>query len=170
MIKFESSLSKAELAEKWDEFTSPARFAGSDDAMDLIYVSKRKDDKVRLVRRARSRRDPFSCVFRGKIKSRDGGSEISGFFTKALFDYFAIAAIIALLFYIRSLVMERGESLGTVNVLLACSIIGGFLLLYNTRSTKRRYADFIVRITGGENDRFLSRKEMREKEEKINND
>ena len=42
MVKFTSEYSQNTLIEKWDEYTSPARFAGSDDTMDLIFVSKRK--------------------------------------------------------------------------------------------------------------------------------
>lgn len=162
MNKFNSCFSKEELASRWDEFTSPARFAGSDDIMDLIYVSTRKDDKVRLVRRARSRREPFSCVFYGKIIKTEKGSEISGFFAKSVLDYIAIASIIVLLTYIRYIVIDRGESPVTVNILLAASIIIGALLLYNTRATKRKYAEFISRITDVENDKFLSKKELKE--------
>lgn len=162
MHKFNSCFSKEELTSRWDEFTSPARFAGSDDVMDLIYVSKRKNDRVRLVRRARSKREPFSCVFYGKIAKNEKGSEISGIFAKSVIDYIAIALIIALLAYIRYIVIDRGESPVTVNILLGASIIIGILLLYNTRSTKRKYAEFISRITDVENDKFLSKKELKE--------
>lgn len=162
MHKFNSCFSKEELTSRWDEFTSPARFAGSDDVMDLIYVSKRKNDRVRLVRRARSKREPFSCVFYGKIAKTEKGSEISGIFAKSVIDYIAIALIIALLAYIRYIVIDRGESPVTVNVLLGASIIIGILLLYNTRSIKRKYAEFISRITDVENDKFLSKKELQE--------
>ena len=64
MHTFESRYSKDELISRWDEFTSPARFAGTDDVMDLIFVSKRKGNKVRLVKRARTKRDPFACEAR----------------------------------------------------------------------------------------------------------
>ncbi len=133
--------------------------------MDLIFVSKRNGNKVRLVRRSRSKRDPFSCVFRGNIVSNGQGSEIKGMFTKSWFDYIAVALIVCMFFYIRYLVLERGESPVTVNVLLACSIIGGGLLLYNTRSAKRRFAEFISRITETPNDKFFTKKEMKEKED-----
>ncbi len=162
MHSFNSRFLEDELIERWDEFTSPARFAGADEMMDLIYVSKRKGNQVRLVRRAGSKRDPFSCVFYGKIVKSEQGSAVKGIFAKSLFDYIAIALIIALFAYIRCIVIERGDSPVTVNILLGASIIIGGFLLYNTRSIKRKYAEFISRITDTENDKFISKKDLRE--------
>ncbi|MBQ1206248.1 MAG: hypothetical protein IIX67_03500 [Clostridia bacterium] len=161
---YKSRYSEEELINRWDDFTSPARFAGADDVMDLIYVSKRKGKKVRLVRRARTKREPFSCVFYGTIESTEQGSQIKGSFMKSLIDYIAVALIVALLFYIRFLVIERGDSPVTVNVLLGASIVFGILLLYNTRSIKRKFSEFISRITDAENDKFLSKKDLKNKE------
>lgn len=165
MIKFPSNLSPQELAEKWDEYTSPARFAGSDDTMDLIYVSHRKENTLKLVRKARTAREPFSCIFRGRINATEKGSEIVGFFAKSVFDYVIVAIILALVFYIRSLIVARGESLGAINTILVVALCASALLLYNTRAAKRRYADFIFRITGQEIPVFLTRKEKKDLEE-----
>ena len=167
MVKFPSEFSGQELTERWDEYTSPARFAGSDDRMDLIFVSKRKDNKVRLVRRARHAFEPFSTVFRGKIVSDEKGSEIIGSFTKSIFDYSIVALILALLFYIRAIVIERGENLATINGLLLIGIIGSLILLYNRRSEKRKYAELIFRITGTEIPIFLSKKDMNDNSKDI---
>lgn len=155
MVNYSSDYSVEELIERWDEYTSPARFAGSDDMMDLIFVSKRNGDNVRLVRRSRSSRDPFACVFRGRIKAKRQGSQISGIFTKAIFDYAVVAAVWALLFYIRSFIIERGDALKTINVLLVCALVIGVALLYNTRRARLRYSEFISRIVGKENTLFL---------------
>jgi hypothetical protein len=38
-LKFESGLTITELAARWDERTSPQRFAGSDDIFDNIYIA-----------------------------------------------------------------------------------------------------------------------------------
>ena len=165
MHTFESRYSKDELISRWDEFTSPARFAGTDDVMDLIFVSKRKGNKVRLVKRARTKRDPFACVFYGKITETENGSRISGSFAKAFIDYLVVAAIISLFAYMSYYVSERGDSTVTVNVLLGASIVFGAMLLYNTRSVKRKYVDFISRITDTENDKFFSKKELRERDD-----
>jgi hypothetical protein len=165
MICFPSDFSVEKLIENWDEYTSPARFAGSDDTMDLIFVSKRNKNKVKLVRRARFAREPFSTVFRGKIKKTKSGSEIVGVFTKTILDYVISAAVLALLFYIRAIIIERGGHLNTINVLLAVSIIAFLLLLMNTRGSKRHYSDFICRITGIDVNYFLSKKEQSEIEE-----
>ncbi len=160
MVKFPSDYSAEELSQRWDDYTSPARFAGSDDTMDLIFVAKRNGDKVRLVRKARTVREPFTCVFRGKIKKTEKGSEISGIFTKSLFDYILVGLLIAFMFYLRTIVIERGSPLGSVNTLLAVVIIGGLALLINYRSAKRKYAELIFRITGKELPIFLSKKQM----------
>ncbi|MBO5870758.1 MAG: hypothetical protein J6Q89_08420 [Clostridia bacterium] len=159
MINFESKYSVKELMERWDEFTSPARFSGSDDTMDLIFVSKRNENKVKLIRRARSTRDPFSTVFRGKIIKTEKGSVISGVFTKSILDYITVALVLVILFYLRSV------SETNLNALLVCSIIGGILLLYNTRASKRRFAEFICRIIDEENKYFLTKKEIQEQDE-----
>ena len=163
MVRFSCDLDYEELIAKWDEHTSPARFAGSDDNMDLIFVSKRKNNSVKLVRRARSSREPFSTVFRGKIKKCGDKSEIVGFFTKTFFDYAFVTLLIGLVFYIRSVIIERAEQLTSINAILAVVIVGSLLLLINTRAAKRRYSDFICRITGFDPELFLSRKEKNEK-------
>ncbi len=159
MIKYKSDYTSDELLKRWDEYTSVARFAGNDDTMDLIFVSKRNGEKVRLVRKARSAYEPFSCVFRGMIRSAGKGSEVVGIFTKGLVDYLTVGLIWAFLFYIRSVVIERGGDLVTVNSLTALAIVGGLLMLYNYRKTKRRYTEFISRITGIEYNMFLSKRE-----------
>lgn len=164
MIKFPSDLSPEELAEKWDEYTSPARFAGSDDTMDLIYMSRRNGYKVNLVRKARSAREPFSCIFRGRIKKSEKGSELVGFFAKSIVDYVVVAGLLALVFYIRSLIITRGENPGAINIILMVALVGSALLLYNTRAAKRRYSEFIFRITGKEIPIFLTRNEKKESE------
>lgn len=164
MISFNSKYSADELIERWDEFTSPSRFAGSDENMDLIFMSKRKVNKVRLTRRARQSREPFSCIFRGKIEKTENGSVIKGIFTKSIFDYAFVGIVFALLFYIRKLIIERGDSLNTINALLVCWIVFGLFLLFNSRSAKRRFADFITRITEEENIHFLSKREKADKE------
>ncbi len=162
MVRFQSDKSIDELIKKWDEHTSISRFAGSDDTMDLIFVSKRKGYNVRLVRKAPLAREPFSSVFRGVIRKKERGSEIVGCFTKSIFDYFFIAAVFFMLFYIRSYIIERGNNLATVNTLIIIAIIGSVLCLCNFRSTKRKYADFISRITGKESSLFLTKSELKE--------
>ena len=159
MINFESKYDVEELISRWDEFTSPSRFSGSDDSMDLIFVSKRNDSKVKLVRRARANRDPFSTVFRGKIVKTEKGSAISGIFTKSILDYLVVALILGFLFYLQS------ASETNISALLACAVIGAGVLLYNTKSSKRRFADFICRITEADNHLFLTKKELKEKED-----
>ncbi len=165
MVKFQSDFTEEELIQRWDEHTSISRFAGSDDTLDLIYVSKRKGNKVRLVRKAPLAREPFSSVFRGVIKKTEQGSEIVGFFSKSIFDYMVIALVFCLLFYIRYYIINRGDNVMTINSLIVFAIIGSLLCLYNYRSTKRKYADFISRITGKDNKLFMTKAEQKKNED-----
>ena len=164
MYRFESDHSPESLIEKWDEYTSISRFAGCDDTMDLIFMSKRKGNKVRLVRTAKEAREPFSPVFHGEIQKSEKGSVIVGYFTKSLSDYFAVGILNAILLYIRACIVERGESLNTINSLIAISVVASVLLLINYKPAKRRYADFISRITGKRNVLFLSKEEINSEE------
>ena len=149
MVEIKSNYKAEELEARWDEMTSPARFAGCDDTLDLIFVAARKDRKVRLVRKARIAREPFCCVFRGKISANGSGSSIKGVFTKAIADYIIVLIITALLFYVRHEVILRGSAPYTVNVLLAVWIVAAILLLYNTKRIRRKYIEFLERIAGG---------------------
>ncbi len=165
MVKFESDYSEEKLINRWDEHTSISRFAGSDDTMDLIYVSKRNGNKIRLIRKAPLAREPFSTVFRGFIRKTEKGSEIVGIFTKSVFDYILVALILVILFYVRSYVINRGDEITTINTLLVFAIAGSLMCLYNYRTTKRKFADFISRITGKDNKLFLTKTEMKENED-----
>ena len=161
MLKLQSDYGKEELAARWDDYTSAARFAGSDETLDLIFVAKRKGDRVKLVRKSNSVHEPYAAVFRGKLCSKGNGSFIKGIFTKSLFDYIFTALVIALAFVVRGYAESRGASLYTSNVILAAVILGGLALLYNYRGTKRRYVEFMCRITGKESDAYLSRREAK---------
>ena len=109
MVEIRSGHKREVLESRWDEMTSPARFAGCDDTMDLIFVAKRSGGRVRLVRKARIAHEPFCCVFRGKISGSGSGSVIKGVFTKSVADYFIVLLITALLCYIRQEMFLRGS-------------------------------------------------------------
>lgn len=170
MIELGSDYSKEELISRWDDYTSAARFAGSDETLDLIFVSKRSGDRIKLIRKSNSVHEPYAAVFRGRIYGKGERSCIKGIFTKTVIDYAFTALIIALAFVVRSYAESRGASLYTANVILAAAIVFGILLLFNYRGTKRRYTDFMCRITGRENELFRTRGETKEAERKENAD
>ena len=161
MTTLHSDYGKEELTSRWDDYTSAARFAGSDDTLDLIFVATRRGDKVKLVRKSRSMHEPYAAVFRGRICSAGNGSAIKGVFTKSVFDYLFTAVLIALAFAVRGYAESRGASLYASNVILAAVILGSIVLLYNYRGTKRKYTEFMCRITGKETDVFRSRRETK---------
>lgn len=146
MVEIRSGHKREVLESRWDEMTSPARFAGCDDTMDLIFVAKRSGGRVRLVRKARIAHEPFCCVFRGKISGSGSGSVIKGVFTKSVADYFIVLLITALLFYIRHEVILRGSSQYTINFLIAFWLVAAVMLLYNTKRARVKYIEMLNRI------------------------
>ena len=158
LTELKSDYSPDELVRRWDEFTSPERFAGNDE-IELVFVGKRKGRSVKLIRRSKVRFEPYATVFRGKIYDNGSSGSVKGVFTKTVFSYIITALIIAAVFIMRLKAAERGSDLSAVNTILAVSVIAGILLLLNYRRTKRRYVDFICRITGRETDKFIPLKD-----------
>lgn len=147
-MKTESSLSKDKLISSWDEYTSPARFAGSDDIFDDIFISKRKGDKVVLKRRPRASFDMFSTVFRGKLCEDGTGSCISGVFTVGIADYIVSFLIAAVYAYTVYTVYERnGSTVDGKVVLLAvigCALL--WLALRPKSNSKKKYKALFDKI------------------------
>jgi len=164
MAVFTSNYSQSELIERWDDYTSISRFAGCDDTMDLIFCSKRNGDRVKLVRKARAAKEPFMVVFRGNIKKTEAGSKITGLFTKSIADYILIAVVLTIVFAMRYYAGVRNVNLTTANTLLVCAIVLSLLALICRRKTKRKYEEFISRITGIDNGIYLSKREAKNKD------
>ena len=96
MLSLESKHNASALSSRWDERTSPARFAGNDDVLDMIYFAKRKGNKVFLVRKGSRSLDLFATVFRGQILPRGEGSVLQGSFSKRLSAYLLLAVLLVL--------------------------------------------------------------------------
>ncbi|MDL2286981.1 hypothetical protein LJB90_00220 [Eubacteriales bacterium OttesenSCG-928-G02] len=141
-MEYKSNRTKNEIIKKWDEVFSPERFAGADETMDPIFISKRKNNSVKLVRRTQAAYDPFATVFRGKILDTENGSVIKGFYTKQLIDYI-ICMIFAFFFII---IVTSDISPFTTNEILISSgvILAVFIFfLYPSKKTKSKYDDYI---------------------------
>ena len=152
MLVLESKATPEQLAQRWDEKTSPARFAGNDELMDNIFIAFRKEDRVFLIRRASGALDPFATVFRGRIVSCGSGSAIKGRFTKRLFDYL-ILLLLALLdgfFYSRAL--EEGSISPSVTGLCIAFAFLLLLLAVPLRASRRRYREFLEGITSADDE------------------
>ena len=150
MLSLTSSHSAKKMISRWDERTSPARFAGNDDVLDTVYRAKRKDNRVYLIRQGYSSLDPFTTVFRGKITENGEGSVLEGWFTKRVFDYvlLAILLILDVAFAVRSYSMGSLTNMG----MLGCGIFAAILVLLAVPmpSAKRRYTEFLRDITRDE--------------------
>ena len=129
-MKYESSYGKEELIRRWDEITSPARFAGANEQLDWVYNASRKGDSVRLVKKPRASYDPYATVFRGKIEATKTGSRIRGIFTKGAADYIITAFVAAI--YLGVCIAYAGRAADkTVPYLLISAPVPAFSTRYN---------------------------------------
>ena len=147
MTILSSNYNPEKLIARWDDRLNPARFAGNDDVLDLVFYGKRKGNKIKLMRRSGVSRDPFSSVFRGEIVGTEQGSEIRGFFTKGVIEYFIIGLILAFIYFIYREVKERFTNISWMNlILIAVFILAILSLLWTRKSTKTKYIEFIKDI------------------------
>lgn len=147
MLSLKSTHSVSQLIARWDERTSPARFAGNDDVLDTVYRAKREEDRVFLIRKGSSSIDPFTTVFRGKISGDGEGSVLEGKFTKRAFDYVFLALFLVLdiAFALRSYLL--GDL--TPGGMIGCGIFAALMILLAipTPWAKKRYTAFLRDIT-----------------------
>ncbi len=139
-MKFASELTKEELVARWDERTSPQRFAGSDDMFDNIYIAHRGGDRVRLAFKPRSGPDLFGTVFRGRITRNGEGSAITGVFTKTGADYLLATVLAVVMAVILKAMYDRG--LGVMNLYIGMALCASVLLadLWPKRTSRKKYA------------------------------
>ena len=153
MLVLESKATPEQLVRRWDEKTSPARFAGNDALMDNIFIASRKEDRVFLIRRASGALDPFATVFRGRIVSCGGGSAIKGRFTKRLFDYLLLLLLAAIDGFIYFRALEEGSVNPSFTGLCIAFALVLLLLACPLRSTRRRYREFLEEITSADDEK-----------------
>ncbi len=147
MLVLQSRFDPSRLKERWDERTLPARFAGNDSVLDDVFIAKRNDDRVILIRKASGTWDPFSTVFRGRIQSAECGSVLRGYFSKRLFDYI----VLVLAFLLEIYFSWRGYTMGawsfSSTVVCCLFTLGLGLLAVPFPSARRRYIVFLKEIT-----------------------
>ncbi len=147
---FKSNYGKNELIARFDDLTSEARFAGADEQNDWIFLSTRKGDKIKIVRKPKNAYDPFASVFRGRIVECEGGSAIKGVYTKSLPDYI-FSLFVFTVYY--TVCFKYYASADDKTVSLALMIAGAAVLLLLFSSlphTRKRYGEFIRRVTESE--------------------
>ena len=142
-----SKLTKRQLAERWDERTSPQRFAGSDDMFDNIFVADRKGDKIKVAFKPRTGTYLFSAVFRGRITEDEEGSAITGKYTKSDADY-VIAGILVIIFTaVLKALYDRG--IGAIKIYIGMLICAAvlFVFLVPKRGAIKKYRELFKDIT-----------------------
>lgn len=146
MLVLESKFTPEQLAQRWDEKTSPARFAGNDALMDNIFIASRKEDRVFLIRRASGALDPFATVFRGRIVPCGSGSAIKGRFTKRLFDYLLLLVLAFLDGFVFYRAMDEGSVSPSVTGFCIAFLVLLLLIAFPLRAPRRRYREFLEEI------------------------
>lgn len=147
MVVLKSSHTPEELIRRWDDRLNPARFAGNDDVLDLVFCGKRKGNKIMLMRRTGVSREPLSSIFRGKIVGTAEGSEIRGFFTKSVAEYIIIGIIVALAMAVFLEVKKRYAEISRMSVaFLVVFVLAVVSLLRTGKGTKEKYIDFLKDI------------------------
>lgn len=147
MLVLESKATPEQLAQRWDEKTSPARFAGNDELMDNIFIASRKEDRVFLIRRASGALDPFATVFRGRIVPCGSGSAIKGRFSKRLFDYILLLVLAFLDGFVYYRAMADGSVSPSVTGFCIAFAVLLLLIAVPLRAPRRRYREFLEGIT-----------------------
>ena len=98
------------LKERWDDKTAFKNFAGGDDYLDNVFISRRYGSIVCLKSKPLSAHNLFGAVYWGIIHcKKDGGSKITGFFGISLTDLIITAAFYLLYGSITRTVLERGD-------------------------------------------------------------
>lgn len=169
---FESDFDKAALISRFDDLTSEARFAGADEQNDWVFQSTRKGDKIKIVRKPKNAYDPFATVFRGKITETKSGSAIKGVYTKSLPDYI-FSFFVFFIYYAVCFKYYSSSADKTVPLTLIFAGALIILLLFSSLPhTRKRYGDFIRRVTEGDGESAAKKPDGPEKdpEEKENSE
>lgn len=151
MPVLKSKWTTEQLMQRWDEKTSPARFAGSDALMDSIFIASRKKERIFLIRKASGALDPFATVFRGRIVPCGEGSAIKGYFTKRLFDYVLLLLLAALDGFVYNRALESGNAGNSLTGFCIAFAVLLLLAAVPLRGSRRRYREFLEEITACEN-------------------
>lgn len=147
-MKYKSIYSKEELIKRWDEITSPSRFAGANDELDWIYNASRKGERVKLVKKPKASYDPYATVFRGKIEKTKNGSQIRGVFTKGLFDYIITAILSAVYFGVCGEYLSRASDRTLPLMLISVGVITVLFALIPFPGKRKKYGALIRVVTG----------------------
>ena len=147
-MKYKSTYNKSELIARWDEITSPARFAGANAELDWVYNSFRKGDKIKLVKKPRASYDPYATVFRGKIEQTKNGGQIRGLYTKGLFDYIITAVIGAVYFGVCAEYLSRAADRTVPLLLISVGVIVVLFALIPFPGKRKKYGALIREVTG----------------------
>ncbi len=148
IMKYKSRYNKEELISRWDELTSPARFAGANAELDWVYIASRKGDRIKLVKKPRASYDPYATVFRGRIEAAENGSQIRGVYTKGLFDYILTAVIAVVYFGVCAAYLSRVLDKTIPLILISVGIIMILFALIPFPGKIAKYGALIREVTG----------------------
>ena len=145
-MKIKSGLTCEELVRRWDERTSPQRFAGGDEFFDSVFIAERSGEKIKIAYKPRSGPDLFSTVFRGRLVKDGEGSAISGLFTKAGVDYILACVLAVVFFAVMKAVRDRGADIAVIYACCAVFALVMILFLIPKRSFRKKYLELFEDI------------------------
>lgn len=151
-MRYGSAYGKDELIKRWDEITSPARFAGANDELDWVYNASRDGDKIRLVKKPRAAYDPYATVFRGTVRDTEKGSAIVGVFTKGLADYLITLFISFIYFGVCAAYASRAADRTIPLMLISVGIAAVIFVLTPLPGKRKKYSALIREVTGPDPD------------------
>ncbi len=147
LMTFKSEYDEETLKKRWDDKTAFGNFAGGDDLLDTVFISRRYGKIVCLKCKPRSAHELFGAVYWGIITARkDGGASIIGFFGISIVDLIITAIFYLLYGSITKTVISRGDQSGAY-WMIAVAVIILFLILFTTPKTKQKYSEVIKRVT-----------------------
>ena len=145
-MKLKSDYTYDELCSRWDDLTAFKNYAGGDDLLDTVYISRRHGSFVSLRSKPRAAHELYGAVFYGRIKETDGGSELRGFFWLSIADTVITAILYILYAYIVRAVLDRGDDTGAYwMIAVAAALL--LLICFTSPKTRRRYRDILEKIT-----------------------
>lgn len=148
-MTFKSKYDAETLKKRWDDKTSFGNFAGGDDFLDTVFISRRYGNIVCLKSKPRSAHELFGAVYWGVISGGRSSASIHGFFGISIVDL--IITVIFYLLYgsITGTVMRRGDESGAY-WMIAIAVLILFFIFFTTPKTKNKYAEIIRRVTEGD--------------------
>ncbi len=135
------------LKERWDDKTSFKNFAGGDDFLDTVFISRRYGRIVCLKNKPRCSHNLFGSVFWGiMIPKKKGGTTLFGFLGISILDLIITACIYTLYAMIINAVIGRGDT-DSAKTMIIIGSVALFFIFFTFPKTRRKFKEILQRVT-----------------------